>query len=494
MAEILTETGLTPEQRKYVGIFQDAGNHLLELINDILDMSKVEAGQLELDKADFSLEQALNELLDLYATPAFNKGLELVLDIDDGVPGFAYGDARRLKQCLGNLVGNALKFTHEGVIVIGARAVENHPDMLEFSVADTGIGIPAEQQDAIFEPFSQADSSITRRFGGTGLGLTITRQLVSLMDGDIRVKSQEGKGSTFTFTACLPPATQPARTAISVDLRNLKVLVVDDLPINRLIVRQYLQPLGADVYEAESAKQALALLEEAAVTGEPFALALVDAHMPEMGGLDLSAKIRANPALEALQIMLLSSDDTAQQRQRARSLALTFLLKPIKRHELIQSIGRQLQQNTPSAPEAETRASPASGDGLHILLAEDNTDNVLLIQVFLKQTPHHLDVAGDGLAALEKFRANRYDVVLMDVQMPRMDGYQATAEIRRIEEAEGRIPTMIIALTAHALKEDEQRSIDAGCNRHLTKPIKKKTLLDVLQSILQSNKDQTGNQ
>lgn len=199
-------------------------------------------------------------------------------------------------------------------------------------------------------------------------------------------------------------------------------------------------------------------------------------------------------ALEALKIMLLSSDDTAQQRQRAKDLALTFLLKPIKRHELIQSIGHQLQQNTQSAPEAEPRAfaSPASGDGLHILLAEDNPVNVLLIEVFLKQTPHRLDVAGDGLAALEKFRANRYDVILMDVQMPRMDGYQATAEILRIEEAEGRIPTMIIALTAHALKEDEQRSIDAGCDRHLTKPIKKKMLLDVLQSLSQSHKDQTG--
>jgi signal transduction histidine kinase/DNA-binding response OmpR family regulator len=488
MAEILSETELTPEQRRYVGIFQNAGNNLLDLINDILDMSKVEAGQMELDKADFSLEQSLNDQIDLNAIRAFDKGLELVLDIKPGVPEFVYGDAKRLKQCLTNLVGNAIKFSQEGAIVIGVRPVDDKPDMLQFSVSDTGIGIPAEKHAAIFEPFSQADSSTTRRFGGTGLGLTITRRLVGLMEGDIWVDSKEGEGSTFRFTARLPQATQPVRTDIPVDLRNLKVLVVDDFPINRTIVRQYLQPLGAEVSEAESAKQALALLEEAAVKGVPFALALVDSQMPEMCGIDLCVLIRANHALEGLKIIILSSDDTAKQRHRAKDLALTYLLKPIKRHELILSIGHELQQNTPSAPKAETLppVPQASQGGLHILLAEDNQDNVLLIRVFLKQTAHRLDVAEDGLVALEKFRANNYDVVLMDVQMPNMGGYEATAEIRRIEQAEGRTPTMIIALTAHALKEDEQRSMDAGCNGHLTKPIKKKVLLEVLQSIKQS--------
>ncbi len=488
MADILSETELNDEQRRYVGIFQNAGNNLLELINDILDMSKIEAGQLELDKSDFSLEQALGELVDLHAMRARDRGLELALDIGHGTPDFVHGDVKRLKQCLTNLVGNAIKFSSKGAIVIFVYPVEGHPAMLRFSVSDTGIGIPAEKQAAIFEAFSQADSSVTRRFGGTGLGLSITRRLVKLMDGEIGVDSREGYGSTFHFTAHLPQALQAQSISAPVDLRSAKILVVDDYGINRIIVRKYLEPLGADVAEADSAVQALALLERAAVDGKPFTLALLDCQMPEVGGIDLSVHIRAEPAFENLRIMLLSSADTLQQRQRAKDLALTFLLKPIKRHELIQSIGRELQQMARAAPKtivSQLDMQDAAA-GMTILLAEDNPDNVLLIETFFKKTSHRLDVAADGLIALQKFRTRRYDVVLMDVQMPNMDGYEATTEIRRIEKEEGRAPTIIIALTAHALKEDEQRSMDAGCNGHLTKPIKKKVLLEVLNSIRQS--------
>jgi len=358
MAEILSETGLTADQRKYVKVFQNAGNNLLELINDILDMSKVESGQMELDKADFSLDQMLNELIDLHALRASKKGLELVLEIEPGVPEFVYGDAKRLKQCLTNLIGNAIKFTLEGRIVIRVQPTNSYPGLLQFSVADKGIGIPVGKRDTIFEAFSQVDNSVTRQFGGTGLGLTITRRLIGLMGGDIWVESQEGKGSTFFFTANLPQSAQAVLTQIPIDLHTIN--------------DQFTQP------------------------------------------------------------------------------------------------GVQ-----------------TSGEGLRILLAEDNLDNVLLVNMFLKQTSHHLDVAKDGLEALEKARTNHYDVILMDVQMPKMSGYEATAAIRRFEEAEGRTPNLIIALTAHALKEDEQRSLDAGCNGHLTKPLKKKVLLDILQSIQQ---------
>ena len=481
MAEILSETELTAEQRKYLDIFQNAGNTLLELINDILDMSKVEAGQLALDCEDFSLEQALNETVDLHSMRALDKGLELALHIENGVPEFAHGDARRLKQCLTNLVGNAIKFSATGAIVISVRTIDGRPEMLQFSVSDSGIGIPAEKRQTIFEAFSQADSSTTRRFGGTGLGLTITRSLVSLMGGEIGVDSQVGVGSTFHFTARLPPATQPLRSGIPVNVKHLKVLVVDDYAINRTIVRQYLQTLGAEVFEAESAAKALLMLEQAAAT--PYALVLVDYQMPGMNGLDLCRLIRTNPALDALSIMMLSSDNTVQQH--ARGLALSFLLKPIKRFELIQSIGRELQQDIPATTDTAKLVSDAAApqSGLRILLAEDNRGNVLLIEAFLKQTMHHLDVACDGLEALQKFRENRYDVVLMDVQMPNMGGYEATGEIRRLEQEEGRAPTMIIALTANALREDEQRSMDAGCNDHLSKPIRKKVLLDMLQNL-----------
>ena len=491
MAEILSETELTVEQNRYVKIFQNAGNTLLELINEILDMSKVEAGQLELDKECFSLEQTLDELVDLHAIRAFDKGIELVLDIEFGVPEFVYGDGKRLKQCLTNLLGNAIKFSDKGVIIIYVQRVPDHSEYLQFSVQDNGIGIPIEKHETIFEAFSQADSSTTRRFGGTGLGLSITRRLVELMGGKIWIKSQPNKGSTFIFTALLPQVNSPApQNDLPINLQNLKLLMVDDHAINRIIVWKYLQPLGMIVHEAESAQQALLLLEEAAQKGEPFTLALLDCQMPEMDGLDLSMLIRANPQLKDLKIMIYSSSDTPLQRQRAKNLALTFLLKPIKRHEMVQAISCELQSGAPIANLTITSSieSPSDQDGLHILLAEDNPDNVVLIEVYLKKTTHHLDIAENGLVALEKFKSNHYDLVLMDVQMPQMGGYEATAEIRNFERQENRSPTTIIALTAHALKEDEQRSIDAGCNSHITKPIKKKVLLEILKSMTPKTK------
>ena len=388
MADILSETSLSVEQRKYVAVFQNAGNNLLELINDILDMSKIEAGQLELDKADFSLLQLLKDLLDLYALRAADKGLELLLNIEPGTPDFAFGDAKRLKQCLTNLVGNAIKFSHKGRVVICTSPLEGSPNSLKFFVSDSGIGIPADKLEVIFEPFSQADSSVARQFGGTGLGLSITRRLVKLMEGELWVESQQGKGSTFCFTALLPHA-----------LSHL------DAPT-----------IAPTVLPQPSAPQA-----------------------PELHGADSSTHESSCPL--------------AQAGEGASASAFEF-------HD----------------------------SRMRILLAEDNPDNVLLIQVFLKQGEFQIDVAENGLIAVQKFRDSRYDVVLMDVQMPLMGGYQATAEIRRLETSENRARTRIIALTAHALKEDEQRSMDAGCDDHLTKPIKKRVLLELLQSLRQ----QTG--
>ncbi len=476
MAEVLSDTELSLKQRKYVGIFQSAGNNLLELINGILDMSKVESGQLELDKEDFSLESTLNELLDLHAMRVFDKGMELVMDLQPGVPEFVYGDAKRLKQCLTNLLGNAIKFSREGLIVITVCRVENN--LIQFSVADTGIGIPAEKQHSIFEAFAQVDSSITRKFGGTGLGLSITRRLVNLMGGEIWVKSQEGLGSTFYFTASLPKIEQSSDKSVA--LSRLKILVVDDFSINCTIMRQALEPLGAQVFEATSGLQALSLLSEALSAGTPMDLAIVDCLMPEMDGIELSTQLRSNPLYDALKILVLSSTDT--HHLGAKELKLTFLPKPIKRAELIQVIGLELKQSIAAAQTKHILNSQPASQAC-VLLAEDNPDNVMLIKVFLKKAVQRLDVAQDGLIAVEKFRENSYDLILMDVQMPNMGGYEATAEIRRIEKELGRSPVKIIALTAHALKEDEQRSLDAGCDGHLTKPIKKKVLLEILQSL-----------
>lgn len=351
MAELLSETPLTPEQHKYVEVFQNAGNNLLSLINDILDLSKVETRQFKLDKQDFSLRQELHEQMDLLSARAHSKGLELVLDISPGVPTFVHGDANRLRQCITNLVGNAIKFTDHGSIAITVQPVADEPDVLLFSVADTGIGIPTEKQASIFEAFVQADGKITRKYGGTGLGLAITQRLVKLMGGQIWLNSLEDKGSTFYFTASLPTISTPEKMANTV------------------------------------------------------------------------------------------------------------------------------------APSSKTNLPKGEARPLSILLAEDNPENVLLIQAMLKHTPHQLDIAENGQVAVNKFCDGKYDIVLMDVQMPKMDGYAATSEIRRLEEIKALTPTPIFTLTAHALKDDEKKSLEAGCNGHLTKPIKKTVLLDVLNSL-----------
>jgi PAS domain S-box-containing protein len=350
MAEILNETPLDTEQRKYVDVFQKAGNNLLELINDILDLSKVEAGQLELDKEDFDLGLELHEQLQLLSPRAQNKGLKLKLDIRPDVPAFVHGDAKRLKQCITNLVGNAIKFTQYGEILISVQTIADEPSKLLFSVSDTGIGIPHDKQAAIFEAFTQADGTVTRKYGGTGLGLTITQRFVEMMDGMIWLESDIGKGSVFHFTALLPARSAP---------------------------------------------------------------------------------------------------------QQAASVSL----EPAVSH-------------------------PSNGtNSLSILLAEDNPENVLLIQAMLKNTLHRLDFAENGRVALDKFRSGHYDLVLMDVQMPEMDGHAAAVAMRRFEQEQGRTATPIFALTAHAMKEDEQKSLNAGCTGHLTKPIKKKILIELLDSM-----------
>jgi PAS domain S-box-containing protein len=488
MAEMLGETELTAEQRKYVSIFQNAGNNLLDLINDILDLSKVEAGQFGLDKQDFDLEWALQEQIQLLAPRAHGKGLELALDIQPDVPTFVNGDAKRLRQCVTNLVGNAIKFTQRGGVSIMVQRVADEPGKLMFSVEDTGIGIPADKQVAIFDAFTQADGSVTRKYGGTGLGLTITKRLVELMEGKVWVESEPDKGSVFHFTALLPEGQPVIRPAIAcTDLSGARLLVVDDFPFNRAIVRQYLSALGAEVVEAESGADALEMLHRAHKQNQPFDLALIDCHMPVMDGIELAQRVRDSRSLRDTRLLMLSSDDAARASQRAQELGATLLMKPIKRHELIQMVTAELHLRpvpvVESLPEVKEGQAPTPAlRPLNILLAEDNQDNVLLMQVMLKSTPHHLDVAENGKIAVEKFIEGHYDLILMDMQMPEMDGYAATETIRRIEQTERLAPTPVVALTAHALKEDEQKSLDAGCDRHLTKPIKKQLLLEVVNS------------
>ena len=487
MAEILSGTALTVEQKGYVDIFNTAGHNLLNIINDILDLSKVEAGQLELYREDFSLEELLHAQLDLLALPAHEKGLDLALDYEPGLPRWVCGDGKRLQQCLVNLVGNAIKFTHAGGVVVRVRRGELS-DQVRFEVEDSGIGIAPDKLDSIFAAFTQADGSITRRYGGTGLGLTITQRLIHLMGGDVGVRSEPGRGTTFHFHLPLPPAKVDPTPWESLPLDGKRVLVVDDFAVNRLIVRRELEPYGLLVEEAADAAAALARLAQAPLPE----ILLLDCQMPGIDGFALIRSLREQQLAVGVPTVMLSSADSQEQRRIADELGIRFLVKPIKRKELLHILRLELAAGQlPSPPQPVPTSGPlpgqavAAGPSLRILLAEDNALNVKVMQGLLAKTAHRLEVVGDGAQAVAASAAGEYDLILMDLQMPVLDGIQATMEIRRREQAAGRVPIPIYALTANALKEDEERSHAAGCNKHLSKPINARALyaaLDELQA------------
>ncbi len=488
VADLLWETELNPDQRKFVRIFRRAGGNLLSLINDILDLSKIEAGHLELEMIEFDLVEVVDKAIEILAMRANEKGLELACHIAPDVPNHLLGDPNRLHQILINLIGNAIKFTDHGSVVI---RVFNDPDShqpgtIRFSVTDTGIGIPKDKLEAIFESFTQAHVSTARKYGGTGLGLSISRHLAERMGGRIWAESTEGQGSTFHCVVRLsippqPPRPQPPLTH---DLLGLRTLVVDDHPTNLLILREILTAWGAIVTEAANGQQALAELQQAADAGKPYQLLLLDCRMPDMDGFEVVERIQNLPPLHGLTTIMLASDRWADDIARTYELGLSgYLVKPIRRSDLLQTISIALGRTKGllPAPPAPTLAAPASPtDSLRILLVEDSPDNQLLIQSYVKSTPHTLDVAENGQIAVDLFKASRYDLVLMDIQMPVMDGYAATRAIRQWERDQHLPRTPIIALTALALKEEAAKIFEAGCTAHMTKPIKKAALLDML--------------
>ncbi len=494
MADLLAETKLTREQRNYLEVFKNAGENLLVLIEDILDLSKIEADKLVLNHESFDLENLLNKQIDLMAMRAMKKGLELILRIGPNVPTRVEGDPHRLQQVLTNLASNAIKFTDCGQVIV---AVENDPNSpvlghLRFSVADTGIGIVSEKQDLIFKAFTQADGSINRKYGGTGLGLTISRRLVELMGGGIGLESQPGQGSTFHFTVKLSvaPPDATAISAIPPALAGWRVLVVDDVAINRQIVTEALGGDGALVDEAETVETALATMQDRQIDGRPHQMLILDSQILDRCGLDLLDKLDQEPGYSALPVVVLGSGERrCYELAEAAKGRIVCLMKPIKRQVLWDAVRQLLgyaSGHQSAEPRIRTRISGfltghPEENGLSILLVEDSKDNVMLIRAYLKQTPHRLDVAENGAVAVDLFKRGNYDLVLMDVQMPIMDGYTATGLIRQWEREQDYPPAPIIALTANALKEDEQRSLDAGCNGHLTKPIRKGMFLAALQ-------------
>ena len=484
MADLLWETSLASEQREYVRIFRKAGSQLLDLINDILDLSKVESGHLTLESIEFDLAELLDKTLEMMALRAHEKGLELALRIAPEIPAVLVGDPARLRQVLINLVGNAIKFTETGEVIV---RVERDPEdgaagSLRFAVCDTGIGIPDDTRELIFAPYSQVDTSTTRRFGGTGLGLAISRHVVELMQGRIWVESRMGAGSKFYFTARFAVATKSALKSQSepMDLNGVKTLIIDDNETNRLILRETLTRCGAVVTEAEGGEQGLRELEGAKNADAPYALVLLDHLMPGIDGFQVAERISQNPAMAGTSILMLTSDNRAEDIARGRALGVAgYLVKPVKRAELLEAIkeagaGAALVVAPPAAqPEAVLEIA----QGLRILLAEDSQDNAMLIESYLKASKCTIELAANGEIAFQKYISGIYDIILMDVQMPVRDGYSATRKIRKWEGENRATPIPILALTAHALPEEVRKSLDAGCTAHLTKPIRRATLI-----------------
>ncbi len=489
MADLLWETEMSQEQRKYVRIFRRASNTLLTLLNDILDLSKIEAGHLELEAADFDLGEVLDKTIEMMGLRANEKGIELVCRVMLGTPTFLIGDPTRLQQIITNLLSNAIKFTETGYVLLTVQRDQKdpRPGSLRLAVQDTGIGIAPDKLETVFQNFTQANSSITRTHGGTGLGLSICRRLVELMGGRIWVESSLGAGSTFSCTLPLRTQPQPDKTpaAPSTELHGLRALVADDLAINLDILKDLLTEWGVSVTTCGTGAEALAALEEARGGGHAFDLLLIDSHMPGMSGFDAARQIAAHPEYGSPTLLMLVSRNWADDIAKIYEMKLGgYLVKPIRRAELHKSLTIALgrAKHGAAGPVESAVPSPVQvSRPLRILLVDDSPDNQVLIQSYLKKLPDHLTLVDNGALAVDAFTAGRFDVVLMDMQMPVMDGYTATRTIREWERAQRRTPTPIIALTALVLKEEMAKVADAGCTSHLSKPIRKQTLLTALE-------------
>ncbi len=490
MADLLQETPLTSEQQEYVRIFQTAGDTLLNLINDILDLSKVEAGHLELEEIEFDLEEVIEKTVEFLAIPAHEKGLEIADHILPGVRTDLVGDAHRLRQIIVNLIGNAIKFTERGEVILEVKTIGAHGPgncLLQFSVRDTGIGVPEERLDAIFDNFTQVDASTTRKYGGSGLGLAISKRLVELMGGRIWVESRVGEGSTFCFTARFnfPTQTRPQARLLPVELKGMRILIIDDNATNRFILREMLADEGVLVNETEGGEQGLSELKRAKEAGTPYQLVCLDSRMPGMDGFQVAEHVQGVTSLAGVTLLMITSDDRSGDITRCRKLGIKgYLVKPVKRRELYEAISASMGRAgaIPETIDIEPRAAdPDDHRPLRVLLAEDAADNRWLIQSYLKKTPYQLDIVENGEIAFERFKAGAYDLVLMDMQMPVMDGYTATRMMRKWESERGLKQTPIVALTAYALKEEAERGVDVGCTAHVTKPIKKAMLMETIQ-------------
>ena len=491
MTQLALDTELTLEQREYLEMAKNSADALLTLINDILDFSKIEAGKLNLESIEFNLRGSLEPTLKTLAFRAHQKGLELNYDVRPEVPEILHGDPGRLRQIVTNLIGNAIKFTEEGEVTLQVvrDSQEASSAALHFVVKDTGIGIPTAKQALIFDAFTQADSSTARRYGGTGLGLTISSRLAQLMGGRLWVESVPGQGSTFHFTARFGVVSRPEPELPTrpLDLEDVPVLVVDDNATNRRILQDVLSAWRMKPALAAGAWMALGILEQAMRAGRPYPLIIVDSNMPEMDGFALVERIRQNGGLAGATIMMLTSAGHPGDAARCRELGVAaYLTKPIGQVELLGAILQVLRTRTGKSdqPPLVTRHSLREGrKGPRILLAEDNLVNQTLAVRLLEKHGYAVDVAGNGRDALAKLDLESFDLVLMDVQMPEMDGFEATAAIRKAEKASGKhLP--IVAMTAHAMTGDRERCLAAGMDAYIAKPIRAQELFKVVDDLV----------
>jgi len=499
MTELALETQLTPEQREYLETVKMSGDSLLTVINDILDFSKIEAGKIDLEAADFSVRDCLETTLKTLALRADEKGLELLCEVAPEVPEVVRGDSSRLRQVVINLIGNAIKFTNKGEVALKVNIETREGDdlLLHFTVADTGIGIAEEKRDSIFEPFTQADTSTTRKYGGTGLGLTICTRLVKMMGGEIWVRSQVGRGSEFHFTVHLRVADSKAIEIGTIAppevLRGVRALVVDDNRTNRRILEGMLERWEMNVTCVEGGEEALAQLGAARETGGPYGLVLMDMHMPGMDGFTLAERIREKPELSTATIMMLTSAGHRGDAARCQELGVSaYLLKPIRQSELREAIalvlGAKEQKGAiPLITRYSLHDEREPSASLRILLAEDNLVNQRLATRLLEKRGHSVVVAANGRETVTAFERESFDLILMDLQMPEMDGFEATTVIREKEKATGsHLP--IVALTAHAMKGDREKCLAGGMDGYLTKPIRPQELDELLESYVERRK------
>ncbi len=493
MTDLLLETDLDARQRDYAQTVRNSGEALLTIINDILDFSKVEAGKLEIEDTSFSVRTILADVVDLLARTAQTKGLELVTMVDKAVPDNVGGDPGRVRQVLTNLIGNAIKFTHTGEIVVRVTATESTGDqsLVLFEVSDTGDGIAPDKVTLIFQPFAQADTSTSRKYGGTGLGLAISSQLVTLMGGDCGVSSTLGTGSRFWFTISVHTnGGDIGRDLRDDDLVGMTALVVDDSASQRAVLSEHLTDMGMTVRSAQSATAALATLRTAAIQGRPFALALIDWGMPEMDGFELCQAISADPALTPRLVLMTGLGGDRDLGEASGSAAYLTISKPVRVDDLHDRLRASLGLHDTTSVRPETAVADPSASNVHgevrLLLAEDNLINQKVAVAMLVGAGYRVDTVLNGAAAVEAFGANRYDAVLMDCQMPELNGYEATAAIRAHEGADRHTP--IIAMTAGARREDRKRCLAEGMDGYLAKPVSKDALLAMVRRFVGKQK------